>query len=88
MNSHQSLLMAQSDWGQALEPESVCVLDETRGILACRVMVSGKSRQVLQQGPLRMILTGEIISKLAAWNETPQAFQHAAQRSRGEQEGE
>ncbi len=67
--SNQSLIMAQQDWGQALESGSVCVLDEGRGILACRVLMSGKVRQVLQQGPLRMILTDEIIEKLALWNE-------------------
>lgn len=67
-----TLKMAQYDWGEALDNASVQMLDEQRGILVCRVVSNGKARPVLQQGPLRMILTDEIIEKLAAWNASRQ----------------
>jgi len=85
---YNSLTMAQHDWGKALDTSSVEMLDEERGILACTVIVNGRAKPIIQQGTLRMILTPEIIEKLAAWNAHQQQHSFAVLRSQDEQRGE
>lgn len=72
---------------QETEPGAY-MLDAERGISVSMTFLAGKRRPVLKQGPLRMILTPEIIHDLNVWSAQQQAsFYLPAEHSEDEQKG-